>query len=258
MTPPPMQGGAPLPAPAAPVAAAGPMPTPNPDCLINYGGRPMQFRSCRTLAGDIGMRLLWQTNEANDTLIMLFTAVTPGWEAFSFSGADQLMLGNPNKLAVIGVTTEDGATTASVYSIAARTPAGVQPATDAQIGGAYMNVSAERDGELIKTYFERPLSAVPGIGGPMTNAIWSIGEVAPSLTELPGHTLAEAGIVNLFGVRVNAQPRLPDQLWRPPDAVPVVPHACRRHWDAAAVADQRGQRHAHHAVHGGDARVGGV
>jgi len=67
-------------------------------------------------------------------------------------------------------------------------------------------VSAERDGELIKTYFERPLSAVPGIGGPMTNAIWSIGEVAPSLTELPGHTLAESGIVNLFGVRATPTP----------------------------------------------------
>jgi len=43
----------------------------------------------------------------------------------------------------------------------------------------------------------------------MTNAIWSIGEVAPSLTQLPGHTLAESGIVNLFGVRVTPTP-VPD------------------------------------------------
>jgi len=40
----------------------------------------------------------------------------------------------------------------------------------------------------------------------MTNAIWSIGEVAPSLTQLPGHTLAESGIVNLFGVRPTPTP----------------------------------------------------
>lgn len=206
MMPAPEQVVVPVPAPVMAPVGGPPMATPNPDCLIDYNGGPMQFRSCRTLAGDIGMRLLWQTNPANDTLIMLFTAVTPGWAAFSFSGADQLMLGNPNKLAVIGVTTEDGETTARVYSIAARTPAGVQPAEDAAIMGAYDNVSAERDGELIKVYFERPLSAVPGIGGPMTNAIWSIGEVAPSLTNLPGHTLAEAGIVNLFGVRVTPMP----------------------------------------------------
>ncbi|GAB0493520.1 hypothetical protein MMPV_004804 [Pyropia vietnamensis] len=206
MTPTPVPAPAPVPAPVMAPVDGAPMATPNPDCLIDYNGGPMQFRSCRTLPGDIGMRLLWQTNPANDTLILLFTAVTPGWAAFSFSGADQLMLGNPNKLAVIGVTTEDGATTARVYSIAARTPAGVQPAEDAAIMGAYDNVSAERDGELIKVYFERPLSAVPDIGGPMTNAIWSIGEVAPSLTNLPGHTLAEAGIVNLFGVRVTPTP----------------------------------------------------
>jgi len=171
------------------------------NCTIPIRGTPTTFNRCSALFGTVNLVLYWNIS---DTLTAAFTSNSTGWAALAFSGTGQLMVApsGPPVRAVVGLSTSVSPTEASaaVYSLLARSPAGVQPLPASEVTAAgYSNVAAERTATGLTVTFTRNISAEPVIGNGFVNILWAEGPPPTSATTLMRHSARQAGTLRFEG-----------------------------------------------------------
>jgi len=141
-------------------------------CTLKIGREVNAFLYCRELPGVVRGSVHWTPSDDGRSLVMAMSADTTGYAAFAFSDNLQ-MVGN---LAVVGITSQSGDTSASAYNLVGKSADAViaLPADVAESNGLSGIAAFRPSPKTLNVFWTVALSDGETADG-VKGAIWSVG-----------------------------------------------------------------------------------